>query len=426
MASFCRLVLAISRRGNGLQGTTLRDHLNTYDIWCMYHKNLCIRHLQLPSALQFDFDSVTLDRAVPKFHLNAHGVGHTDGEGIERDWASVNGAARSTKEMGEGLRHDTLNDIWGDMNYRKFIAMGSLLPKKLQNAIIQCEKHNEQHEIFCGAIPDTNKVEWTTMINEWENDKSKPDPYVIETIFQSQAAIRLELVAAEHASLGINEMELMQPSPSAFISSGLDIEEAQRGLSFEVHKLKSLSTDTQKANVEHYARAAYLKLQGSGAWEQHLCELKQDDIHPMVDHEEEPDKTARQNHRLGPHENEEMHSALRVEWAKSLAWKHQWAEEVAILQEEMHQVVAYSKWRATWWEEQVNAHVGLALDLQEGLRAYAVCQSSIYQGCATLFQKQWAIPDAHAADQPPETPDWVDLNPRSADDESSANDEHYL
>ncbi|KAF9505875.1 hypothetical protein BS47DRAFT_1306051, partial [Hydnum rufescens UP504] len=92
---------------SGLQGMTLHDHLNMYDIWCMYHKNLRIRHLQLPSMLQFDFDSVTLDGAVPKFHLNAHGdscrtvfslnffpgVGHTDGEGIEHDWASVNGAA---------------------------------------------------------------------------------------------------------------------------------------------------------------------------------------------------------------------------------------------------------------------------------------------------------------------------------------------
>ncbi|KAF9504609.1 hypothetical protein BS47DRAFT_1401234 [Hydnum rufescens UP504] len=268
-----------------------------------------------------------------------------------------------TKEMGEGSQHDTLNDIWGDTNYCKFIAMGSLLPKKLRNAIIQCEKHNEQQEIFCRAIPDTNKAEWTTMINQWENDKSKPDPYIVETIFQSQAAIWLELVAAECASLGVNEMESMQPSPSAFISSGLDIKKAQQGLSFEVHKLKSLSTDTQKRSKAHTqaisaqyqdARAAYLKLQGSGAWEQHLCELKQDDICPMVDHEEEPDKTARQKHRLGPREghrtlswiwmvpgvvmddNEEMHSALCVKWAKSLARKRRWAEEVTILQEEMH------------------------------------------------------------------------------------------
>ena len=123
---------------SGLQGSNLRDYLNTYDIWCMYHKNLRTRHLQLPASLQFDFDSVTFDGAIPKFHLNAHGescrtvyslnfypgVGRTDGEGIEHDWASVNGAARSTKEMGEGSRHDTLDDIWGDTNYRKVIAMG--------------------------------------------------------------------------------------------------------------------------------------------------------------------------------------------------------------------------------------------------------------------------------------------------------------
>ena len=92
---------------SGLQGSNLHDYLNTYDIWCMYHKNLRIRHLQLPACLQFDFNSATFDGAILKFHLNAHGescrtvyllnfypgVGRTDGEGIERDWASVNGAA---------------------------------------------------------------------------------------------------------------------------------------------------------------------------------------------------------------------------------------------------------------------------------------------------------------------------------------------
>jgi Kyakuja-Dileera-Zisupton transposase len=199
---------------SGLQGLNLHDHLNMYDIWCMYHKNLCQHNPQLPPALQFDFDSATLDRAIPKFHLNADGescrtiyslnffpgVGHTDGEGIECNWASVNGAAQSTKEMGEGSQHDTLDDILGNMNYCKFIAMGksnlemcsmylswilflgTLLQKKLKNAIIQCQKHDKQHGIFCGVIPDATRAEWMMMISQWENNKSKPDPYIVEKI----------------------------------------------------------------------------------------------------------------------------------------------------------------------------------------------------------------------------------------------------
>jgi hypothetical protein len=122
---------------------------------------------------------------------------------------------------------------------------GSLLPKKLQNAVIQCENHNKQHKIFCGAIPDTAKADWTMMISQWENNKYKPNPYIVGTIcacllccgwvpdyrfykapVQLQAAIQLKLVAAKHASLSISEIESIQPSPSAFITSGL-VEEAQ-------------------------------------------------------------------------------------------------------------------------------------------------------------------------------------------------------
>lgn len=76
--------------------------------------------------------------AVPKFHLPPHeskcqaphslnfkpGAGETDGEGIERNWAMTNGAAASTKEMGPGARHDTLDDHCGHGNWQKLIGLG--------------------------------------------------------------------------------------------------------------------------------------------------------------------------------------------------------------------------------------------------------------------------------------------------------------
>jgi hypothetical protein len=75
---------------------------------------------------------------VPKFHLPAHveacnlafsfnltrGVGRTDGEAPERGWANINPAAQSTKEMGPGSRRDTLDDHFGDWNWKKIIKMG--------------------------------------------------------------------------------------------------------------------------------------------------------------------------------------------------------------------------------------------------------------------------------------------------------------
>ncbi|PBK91046.1 hypothetical protein ARMGADRAFT_1032119 [Armillaria gallica] len=77
---------------------------------------------------------------VPKFHLPAHvlkcrdnfffnfsaGVGHTDGEAPEHGWAATNALAASTKEMGPGTRQDTLDDHFGDYNWRKIIILGML------------------------------------------------------------------------------------------------------------------------------------------------------------------------------------------------------------------------------------------------------------------------------------------------------------
>lgn len=82
---------------------------------------------------------------VPKYHLAAHiaecqtsfsfnftrGVGRTDGEGIERGWANTNRLASSTKEMGPGSRRDTLDDHFGDWNWKKTVGLGtSLIPSK--------------------------------------------------------------------------------------------------------------------------------------------------------------------------------------------------------------------------------------------------------------------------------------------------------
>ena len=75
---------------------------------------------------------------VPKFHLPAHieacnllfsfnltpGVGRTDGEAPERGWANINPLAHSTKEMGPGTRRDTIDDHFGDWNWKKVIGMG--------------------------------------------------------------------------------------------------------------------------------------------------------------------------------------------------------------------------------------------------------------------------------------------------------------
>jgi hypothetical protein len=97
---------------------------------------------KLPPELQRDLQELNnVKLFLPKLHAHAHkfechllyslnftpGVGRTDGEGIEREWAEINSAANSTKEMSEGSRHDALDDLLGDKNYRKDIGIGEIL-----------------------------------------------------------------------------------------------------------------------------------------------------------------------------------------------------------------------------------------------------------------------------------------------------------
>lgn len=113
--------------------------LLTYDIVCQWKlKFFKERAPGLPESIRPTFGPEALQFGVPKFHLPPHeakcqaphslnfkpGAGETDGEGVERNWAVMNGAAASTKEMGPGARHDTLDDHCGHVNWRKLVTLG--------------------------------------------------------------------------------------------------------------------------------------------------------------------------------------------------------------------------------------------------------------------------------------------------------------
>ena len=110
----------------------------SYDIACQWSRHLQERCRMYPSNAISSGDVHELVYAVPKFHLPAHvlkcqvdysfnlipGVGRTDGEAPERGWSYINGVASRTKEMGPGSRRDTLDDHFGDYNWRKITQVG--------------------------------------------------------------------------------------------------------------------------------------------------------------------------------------------------------------------------------------------------------------------------------------------------------------
>lgn len=126
--------------------SSIRNHspatlVVSYDIACQWSRNLLRRSDSYPDDLaRPHLKALNVRYLVPKFHLYAHrthcqinysfnltpGVGRTDGESPERGWAAMNPVASSTKEMGPGSRRDTLDDHFGDYNWRKVIVLRML------------------------------------------------------------------------------------------------------------------------------------------------------------------------------------------------------------------------------------------------------------------------------------------------------------
>lgn len=112
----------------------------SYDIICQWWLNFIVRMRKYPMELQLELADKDIQCAIPKYHLRAHkeknhnqysldlmpGAGRTCGEGIERNWPKHEETAASTREMGPGSRHDTLEDHFGYANWRVYTSLGML------------------------------------------------------------------------------------------------------------------------------------------------------------------------------------------------------------------------------------------------------------------------------------------------------------
>jgi hypothetical protein len=108
----------------------------SYDIVCQWSIHLLERLKKLPPLVRLQI-ILQLAFVIPKLHIYGHklrcqttysfhlhpGVGNTDGEGIERSHSYIGALGTSTREMGPGSRHDTLDDAWGYWNWVKLVSL---------------------------------------------------------------------------------------------------------------------------------------------------------------------------------------------------------------------------------------------------------------------------------------------------------------
>ncbi|KAF9017820.1 hypothetical protein BDZ89DRAFT_1140448 [Hymenopellis radicata] len=244
------------------------DIVLSYDIACQWRKKFGLRIAMYPEWLRPPQPAASITYLIPKFHLPAHiapcrylysfnytpGVGRTDGEAPERGWAASNGAAASTKEMGPGSRLDTLDDHFGDQNWRKFAWMPHKILKKIKEAVKQREEHVVGFVGFEMSIENQASIpEWRRAVLKWEQDPhgvgAKANPFIPVVRQLSDAAVRLQL-AQEEATRTSDIHVRHDVGPCDFLVQGLHLEDMQVRLKKEVTNLGNHPTDRQKANIQ--------------------------------------------------------------------------------------------------------------------------------------------------------------------------------
>jgi len=98
--------------------------------------------------------------------------------------------------MGEGNRHDTLDDRIDYHNYDKNIGhgtyshqtyiinktqeyLGPTLSRRLKAAIEEQSKQSASFEFANKLLGPEKRAKWLSVVNAWKMDRSQPNPYLL-------------------------------------------------------------------------------------------------------------------------------------------------------------------------------------------------------------------------------------------------------
>ncbi|KAJ7763723.1 hypothetical protein B0H16DRAFT_1661737 [Mycena metata] len=247
----------------------------SYDIACQYGKKFWSRMPSLPKEFHISIPHDRVWFKVPNFHLPPHkkpchspfsfhwmwGAGRTHGETVEQNWEFTNGAAASTKMMGLGSRHSTLEDLFGFHNWRRLVAWRSLFATRMRDNVREGQVHRDAFDAFNASL--TEKVpelveQWKAWVHEWESRQhtdGTESPFEVQETVTTMKEIRLRLAEEELVQSGEGVEVEREDTPSTFILMGLEIEESQRHLAIDV---KALANPTSVHQVDFLKRRTTL------------------------------------------------------------------------------------------------------------------------------------------------------------------------
>ncbi|KAJ7810476.1 hypothetical protein B0H13DRAFT_2243448 [Mycena leptocephala] len=248
---------------SALMNTIIFYLILSYDIACQYSKNFWARMLGLPTAMHLVIEQARVCMPFTIFIPLHVGWGRTHGETVEQNWEFTNGAAASTKMMGLGTRHATLEDLFGFHNWRRLVSWRSIFKKRMGENVKEGQVHRDAFEAFDAALRGTapEMVEgWQKWVDDWESRQHKDgaeSPFEVTEKVMSMREIRLKLAKEELLRSGEGVEVEQEDTPSTFVLMGLEIEESQRYLAIDVKSIAN-PTDTQTVDILK-RRAALVK-----------------------------------------------------------------------------------------------------------------------------------------------------------------------
>ncbi|KAJ7314160.1 hypothetical protein DFH08DRAFT_972914 [Mycena albidolilacea] len=256
-----------------LAGLSLLLLTISYDIACQWKIHLKERLEKLPTDMQLAQD-IKVQCALPVWHAGSHnepcqnenslsfkpGVGKSDGEGVERTWFRLNSAAAFTKDAGTGQRADTLEGMVDDNNFLKNVGQGDALQRKLVVAIAERDKQVEAFKEVNKTVSTEVRDEWKGMIDDWLTDASKTNPYTLKLKdCPTEAEVRLQ-VRKDEEKLNEGSAALLHGrSATAFLTAGIQIEDAQRRITTELAGTVLIAADREN-KIEEWRHALLVKI----------------------------------------------------------------------------------------------------------------------------------------------------------------------
>ncbi|KAF9544440.1 hypothetical protein CPC08DRAFT_730279 [Agrocybe pediades] len=253
----------VSYHHAALIGINLLRIVLTYDIGCQWSKNYRKRMLELPSLMHIP-ETTQVNVAIPEWHINGHGpacqenfnlgympgAGRTVGEDIETTWAGTNAFAPSTREMGPAARHDTFNDHWNGLNFRKIVGFALLFAKRYEQALKMRNKQTMLFEQLSDTFPEDIRNSWEAQVKQWERDPTSPNPYKEPKSKTSLNDVRLILAKEDAREASLGKISKHKMTMTTFLITGFELEDAQYLLRVEASKKKGLRTSKQLADLQ--------------------------------------------------------------------------------------------------------------------------------------------------------------------------------